>query len=147
MSFARCRKRQLSAWIVSRSRLQHLRSCHVGPWRLLDNRRENYASSIRASPSPTSLHSRLRSVSRLTPLTLDAHRLSAGVRNVYPRWLLMTPIACRTAFLLSRPNTAGSPIHSRLASNSVSRAESAAVSMPGAAVNVKVEVSERGGEG
>lgn len=106
-----------------------------------------YASSMSASPSPTSLHSRLRSVSRLTPPTREAHRLSAGVRNVYPLWLLMTPIACRTAFRLSRPKTAGSPIHSRLASSSVSRAESAAVSMPGAAVNVEVDVSERGGEG
>ena len=53
-----------------------------------------------------------------------------GVRKVYPRWLLMTPIACRTAFLLSRPKTAGWLIHSRLASSSASRAETVFASMP-----------------
>ena len=57
----------------------------------------------------------------------------------------MTPIACRTAFRLSLPNTAGWLIHSRLASSSVSRAERAAESIPEA--GEKLEVSEWGGDG
>ena len=40
-------------------------------------------------------------------------------------------MACRTAFLLSRPKTAGWLIHSKLASSSASRAETVLGSIPG----------------
>lgn len=66
----------------------------------------HHASSMRAS-SPASLHSREYLVKRFTPLTRPAHRLSAGVRNVYPLWDAMTPMAWSTAFRESRPKTAG----------------------------------------
>ena len=52
----------------------------------------HHASSIRAS-SPASLQSLDCFVNLFTPDTLPAQRLSEGVRNVYPRWLAMTPIA------------------------------------------------------
>lgn len=83
----------------------------------------NQLSSISAVSSPTSLHSLLLSASFLMPAIRSAHKLSTGVRNVYPRCELMTPIACNTAFLESLPNTAGWLIHSRLDSNSVSKAD------------------------
>src|SRR6478735_972898 len=88
-----------------------------------DNDYEDQDSSvIPPSPPPSSRHSRLFSVSFLTPLTRQAHSPSIGVRYVKARWELITPIACRTAFLLSRLKTAGWLIHSRLLSNSASRA-------------------------
>jgi hypothetical protein len=46
----------------------------------------------------------------------------------------MTPMACKTAFLLSRPKTAGWLIHSKLLSSSASSAATVAGSMPGAVV-------------
>src|SRR4051794_17393526 len=42
----------------------------------------------------------------------------------------MTPMACRTALRLSRPNTAGWLIHSRLDSSSASSAATVLASMP-----------------
>lgn len=57
------------------------------------------------------------------PAIRSAHRLSDGVRNVYPRCELMTPMACKTAFRESRPKTAGWLIHSRLDSSSASKAD------------------------
>lgn len=49
---------------------------------------------------------------------------------MYPLWLLITPMAWRTAFLLSLPKTAGWLIHSKLASNSASRAATVLGSIP-----------------
>lgn len=99
-----------------------------------------HASSIIPSPPASSLHSRLLSVNFLTPVTRLAHKLSIGVRKVNARWLLMTPIACRTALRLSRPKTAGWLIHSRLASSSASRAATVLTSTPAVLLSVKPSV-------
>ena len=63
-------------------------------------------SSINAA-SPASRHSRDLDVNRLIPDILPAQSDSEGVLKVYPRCDEMTPMACSTAFLESRPNTAG----------------------------------------
>jgi len=92
-------------------------------------------SSMSAVSSPTSLHSLLLSANFLMPMIRSAHRLSAGVRNVYPRCELMTPIACKTAFLESLPKTAGCLIHSRLLSSSASNAATVRASTLDEALN------------
>lgn len=83
-----------------------------------------------SASSPASRQSRDCLVNLFTPVTLPAHKLSAGLRNVYPLWEAMTPIACKTAFLESRPNTAGWLIHSNDDSSSVSRALKVIASIP-----------------
>lgn len=56
----------------------------------------------------------------------------------------MTPMAWRTAFLESRPNTAGWLIHSSEASSSVSRAVKVTASIPEAGTTL---LSEAAGDG
>lgn len=93
--------------------------------------RSQASSMMPPSTRPSSCHSRLFSVSFFTPPTRLAHKPSIGVRKVNALCELMTPMACRTAFRLSRPNTAGWLIHSRLDSSSASRAATVLASMPG----------------
>lgn len=90
---------------------------------------------MRASWSPDSRHSRERSESRLTPWIRSAQSDSEGDLYVYARCEEMTPIACNTAFLESRPKTAGWLIHSKLDSSSASSAYMVLASMPAAGVN------------
>jgi hypothetical protein len=91
-------------------------------------------SSISASWSSDSRHSRERSDRRLTPETRSAQSDSDGDLNVYARCEEITPMACSTALRESRPNTAGWLIHSRLDSSSASSARMVLASMPAAGV-------------